>query len=196
MSIALVAMRGDKLCLAADTLSSWGSHLMSADYNKTASKIIDTADSHIATTGMSVLADALNAIIAEEPQLLQLNSQLEVFQSWNSLHQLLNEKYHLRQQGDEDEVESSHFSAIVANSSGAYIVAPLRSVDKLAKFWAIGSGSDYAFGAMHLAYSQGLSPREICAAGLAAAAEFDDGCGAPYEFRELTLSQPTISPAS
>ncbi|MBK1791028.1 hypothetical protein [Persicirhabdus sediminis] len=187
MSIALVAIRDNQLCLAADTLSSWGSHLMSAEYNGTASKIIDTADSHIATTGMSVLADALNAIISDDPELLKLDSQLNVFKSWNALHQRLNENYHLRQQGDEDEVESSHFSAIVANKSGAYIVAPLRSVDKLAKFWAIGSGSDYAFGAMHLAYSQGLTPREICEAGVAAAAEFDDGCGAPFEFRELTL---------
>jgi ATP-dependent protease HslVU (ClpYQ) peptidase subunit len=59
-------------------------------------------------------------------------------------------------------------------------VAAHRTVQEFSKFYAYGSGSDYALGAMYSAYKDpALNAEQIAREAIEAAAEFDDGTGLP-----------------
>ena len=49
------------------------------------------------------------------------------------------------------------------------------------EYCAIGSGSQYAFGALHVLYPQLASARQIAIQAVEAATRFDDGCGGPVD---------------
>ena len=71
---------------------------------------------------------------------------------------------------------------LVRRGLAAFDVDANLTVERLNEgaFWARGSGMDYALGAAHLATAQGLSPRAVVEAALAAAVALDTACpGAP-----------------
>ena len=97
-------------------------------------------------------------------------------------------EYFLRPEEEEDdEFESSHLATLIANPYGIFGLYSLRSVQEFIKFYARGSGADYAMGAMYTAYDTCGSPEDIALIGLQAAAEFDDGTGAPFELHTMKL---------
>jgi ATP-dependent protease HslVU (ClpYQ) peptidase subunit len=55
------------------------------------------------------------------------------------------------------------------------------------RFWAIGSGRDFALGAMFVLYEKTRSPAAIAQAGIVAGAEFDTGTSEPVALHEVTL---------
>jgi ATP-dependent protease HslVU (ClpYQ) peptidase subunit len=55
----------------------------------------------------------------------------------------------------------------------------VRDVESFPRFWAIGSGTDYALGAMLVMYARSDEVEEIARAGVEAGAEFDDGSELP-----------------
>ncbi len=75
----------------------------------------------------------------------------------------------------------------LSQSSKPHHVATTRSVDEIKRFWAIGSGQEYALGAMHAIYDDCDDVREIANAGLNAAIEFDDACGNPIDMYTVDL---------
>ncbi len=54
---------------------------------------------------------------------------------------------------EDDPYESSQITALLANPNGIFFgVYSLREVYEYERFWAIGSGADYALGAMQAVY--------------------------------------------
>jgi ATP-dependent protease HslVU (ClpYQ) peptidase subunit len=70
-------------------------------------------------------------------------------------------------------------TAVLANPRGIFGVTPARDVESFPRFWAIGSGTDYALGAMFALYERTDDVEEIARAGVGAGAEFDDGSDLP-----------------
>ena len=69
---------------------------------------------------------------------------------------------------------------LIANPHGIFGVAAHRTVQEFSKFYAFGSGSDYAMGALYASYSQSRKSAEnIAQLAIKAAAVFDDGTGLP-----------------
>ena len=64
------------------------------------------------------------------------------------------------------------------------------SVQGFARFWAFGSGDEYALGAMRVAYPTASSAEEIARTGLEAAADFDASTGLPIEVHTIALKRP------
>ena len=62
-----------------------------------------------------------------------------------------------------------------------------RDVDEYTRFWAIGSGQEYALGAMYAVYEQMDDAEEIAKIGVAAGCEFDDGSGLPCTLYSIQL---------
>ena len=54
----------------------------------------------------------------------------------------------------EDALESSRMDCLIANPHGIFGVAAHRTVQEFSRFYAYGSGSDYALGAMYSAYER------------------------------------------
>ena len=64
----------------------------------------------------------------------------------------------------------------------------LREVSEYAKFWAIGSGSEFALGAMHALYNRLDSAEEIAKAGVEAGSEFDSSSALPMSLKVIDLA--------
>jgi ATP-dependent protease HslVU (ClpYQ) peptidase subunit len=77
--------------------------------------------------------------------------------------------------------------ALIANDSGIYGVYSYREVFDYDRFWAIGSGRNYALGAMYAAYDRMKSAADIAKAGVAAGIEFDTASSGPIVCHTLKL---------
>jgi ATP-dependent protease HslVU (ClpYQ) peptidase subunit len=88
----------------------------------------------------------------------------------------------------DDAYETTRMTALVANPRGIFGVTPARDVESFPRFWAIGSGTDYALGAMLVMYSRTDDVEEIAAAGVEAGAEFDDASELPVIVHGVDLA--------
>ena len=96
--------------------------------------------------------------------------------------------YFLNPNGDnDDEFETSQLSALIANSHGIFGLYSLRSVQEYVRFYARGSGNEFALGAMHAVYDSLDDAEAIALVGLQVGAEFDTGSGAPFNIESFDL---------
>ena len=82
---------------------------------------------------------------------------------------MLKERFFLNpKEEDGDPYESSQITALIANPSGIYGIYSYREVFSFDRFWGIGSGRNFALGAMYAAYgSRTASARRIAEIGVA-----------------------------
>jgi ATP-dependent HslUV protease, peptidase subunit HslV len=107
------------------------------------------------------------------------------------IHPILKDEFYLKPDEDkDDEYESSQIEAVIANPHGIFGMFSWRDVDEYNLFWAIGSGQEYALGAMYLAYETMDDAEEIAKIGVAAGCEFDDGSGLPCTSYSIQLGKP------
>jgi ATP-dependent protease HslVU (ClpYQ) peptidase subunit len=78
---------------------------------------------------------------------------------------------------------------MVANPSGIYAVYSMREVFEFERFWAIGSGRDFALGAMYALYPNAKTAKAVAQAGILAGAEFDTGTSLPMTVHAVKLNR-------
>ena len=105
------------------------------------------------------------------------------------LHASLKDKYFLMPEEDkEDALESTRMDVLIANAHGIFGVSGHRTVQEFSKFYAYGSGSDYALGALWANYDRkSMSAAQIARSAIDAASEFDDGTGLPVQSYTVRL---------
>ena len=191
MSTITIVRKNASVAIAADTEASFGSRKLSARYERHAGKILRVGESFIGMTGWGV--QQLDRLIASAGEPPLLANKTEIFGVLLKMHERLNEEYFLDLLRDEcDAFESTPMSLMIANSFGIFGVSSNRSVIEFERFWASGSGSDYALGAMYSVYESAVDALSIAEAGVRAAIEFDDATGAPIESHALQLSAPPV----
>ena len=95
-----------------------------------------------------------------------------------------------------EEYETTQFYGLIANPHGIFALYSYRSAQQFHRFWAAGSGRDFALGAMQAVYDSSDDVVEIVKAGLHAAAEFDGSTGGPFEIFHCPLAvQEKAAPA-
>ena len=57
------------------------------------------------------------------------------------------------------------------------------------RFWAAGSGRNFALGSMYAGYGRAKSAAEVARAGVAAGIEFDKSSAGPYEVHTIKLKR-------
>ncbi len=183
MTTISVVRKDGQIAIAADTLTKWGSGKESAKYIRNSGKIIRIEDNFIAVTGNATFKMILKEYFMDKSQSISLHSVDDIFQTWNKLHLKLKEKYFLMPEEDkEDAIESSRMDVLIANPHGIFGVSGHRTVQEFSRFYAYGSGSDYALGAMWAKYeSHEINAETIARKSIEAAAEFDDGTGLPLD---------------
>ena len=181
MTTVTVVKKDGIAAIAADTLIKWGNAKESAAYIANHDKILRVGDSYLAVTGYATFKAILRDYFEQSGEDAQLDTPASIFRTWNRLHGVLKERYYLLPEEDkEDALESSRIDCLIANRHGIFGVAAHRTVQEFSSFYAYGSGSDYALGAMYSAYGEaGLTAEQIARRGIEAAAEFDDGTGLP-----------------
>jgi ATP-dependent protease HslVU (ClpYQ) peptidase subunit len=187
-TIAVVRKNG-YAAIAADTLTKWGSGKESATYVANNTKIVRVGDTYIAGSGTSTFKLILRDYFAQRGVPARFGSTIDIFKTWQAFHTALKERYFLIAVGDKDDtIESSKFDVLLANSHGIFGVGAQRTVQEYRKFYAIGTGTDLALGAMYAAYDRpGLSAEQVARLAVEAAAEFDDGTGLPVVSHAVRL---------
>ena len=191
MTTITVVKKAGRVAIASDTLTKWGNGKESSEYVANHEKIIRVGDSYVAITGSAtfklILADYFSSLEETPP----LDSVENIFSVWNALHGALKEQYYLQTGEDkEDDLESSRMDVLIANRHGIFGVAAHRTVQAFSKFYAYGSGSPYALGAMYAAYrAPSLDAEAIARLGVAAAAEFHDESGLPVQSFVIELEE-------
>lgn len=195
MSTVVVAKKAGKICIAADSLTSFGDLKLSSYYDAAHDKIIRHDENYLGVVGSAAHQLVLESLFASKKVIdkkinLDFSSRLSIFESFRTLHPILKEKYFLNSKDeDDDPYESTQIDALIANPFGIFGVHSLREVTEYNKFWAIGSGAEYALGAMFAVYDTAASAEEVAEAGVAAGSEFNNASSMPLSSYVIDLQQ-------
>ncbi|HSN38753.1 MAG TPA: hypothetical protein VLT92_01040 [Burkholderiales bacterium] len=189
MTTIAVVRKNGYAAIAADTMTKWGSGKETAEYIVNSSKILKVGDSYLGVTGDATFKTILHDYFSRPRAFAHFDTPLGIFKTWQKLHAALKHDYYLLAGGGEDEaLESTRIDVLIANPHGIFGVAAHRTVQEFSKFYAFGSGSDYALGSLHASYGQPRKSAEIIAnLAIKAAAEFDDGTGLPVSSYAVKL---------
>lgn len=188
MSVVVVVKKADKAVIAADTLSTFGSTKLTAKYTNNRSKIAKCGDTYLGLVGASAHNNVVNSIVRNYGKTLSFKNIEDIFETYRKLHTILKKEYFVKTtEEDKDAYESSQIDSLIVNSNGIFGMYSWREVYEYERFWATGSGMEYALGAMNAVYDSDLSAEEIATLGINSACEFDDGCGLPLTLHTVAL---------
>lgn len=187
-TIAIVRKDGIA-AIAADTLTTFGNQMETADRVVNHQKLIRYKDSYLAISGWGIFQQSLEDFLRTTREKLLLDSVENIFRASLVLHNALKERYCLRPyDSDSDSFETSRGLIMIANSHGIFSISDYRFVQEFSRFSAGGSGSDYALGAMEAIYDDPkYSAEDIVTVGIKSAATFDSGTGLPITCQVVKL---------
>lgn len=187
MTTIVAVRKNGYAAIAADTLTTFGNTRLHASQDASHDKILRIRDSYVGVCGSAAHHLVLSSLLAKTPD-VQLNSKEEIFETFRKLHPILKEECFLNPKEDEeDPYESSQITALIVNARGVFAIYSMREVFEYTRYWAIGSGHEFALGAMHHAYARCDDVAEIAHAGVDAGIAFDKNSDAPVTFYSVKL---------
>jgi ATP-dependent protease HslVU (ClpYQ) peptidase subunit len=188
MTTCVVVKKNNEIAIASDSLVTFGDTRLSHVYEAN-EKIFQVGDSYIALAGTAAHFPVMRKLLANMREDCRLGSRDEVFETFSKVHEILKEKYFLNTKEDEDDpYESSQITSLIANPHGIFGVYSYREVFSFDRFWGIGSGRNFALGAMYAAYDCVRSAREVAEIGVQAGAEFDKSSSAPFRIYSFSVA--------
>ncbi len=180
MSTIVAAAKHGKVCIAADSLTTFGDIRQSSEYDRTSEKILKHEENYIGIVGCAAHQLVMKHVFEYEAPLIDFQSSYDIYQSFLRLHPVLKEQYFLNSKDEEDDAyESSRIDALIVNERGIFGVYSLREVFEYKKFWAIGAGAEIALGALYAAYNHSNNVEEIATIAIEASAEFHTSSALP-----------------
>lgn len=187
MSTIVAVRKGNTVCIAADSLTSFGDTRQSSTYEKSFDKIHGFSNNFIGIVGSAAHHIVMQSLLSSETE-LAFNNRMAIFESFRAMHPILKDKYFLNpKDDDEDPYESSRIDALLINPQGIFGIYSLREVFEYSRFWAIGSGAEFALGAMHAVYERLPEAEQIARAGIEAGAEFNVATALPMSCYSLAI---------
>jgi ATP-dependent protease HslVU (ClpYQ) peptidase subunit len=187
MTTCVVVKKDNQIAIAADTLVTFGDTRLSNSYEAN-SKIFKVGDSYITLAGTAAHFPVMRKLLTEMGDSCKLSTRDEVFETYSKVHQILKENYFLNVKEEEDDpYESSQIVSLIANPYGIFGVYSYREVFSFDRFWGIGSGRNFALGAMYAVYDKAESARKIAEVGVQAGAEFDKSTSAPFQLYSFPM---------
>jgi len=179
MTTIVAVRKNDEITIAADSLTTFGDTRLSAQYDRTPEKILHYRGSHIGLCGSAAHQLVFESLLAKHDD-LDFSTKSGIFETFRKLHPILKEQHFLNPKEEEDDpYESTQVTALVANEHGIFGVFSMREVFEYTRFWAVGSGREFAIGAMHALYPKLRTAAAIAKAGVDAGATFDRNSGLP-----------------
>jgi ATP-dependent HslUV protease subunit HslV len=193
VSTVTAVKKNGYIAIAADTLVSVGPMKMTTTYNKTCRKILRVGDSYLGMTGWMVSVQVLESLFRLAGAPARLSTPSEIFEVFRVVHVRLRDEYFMNPRTDAgDAYEMTQVNVLIANPYGIFTVGGYRTVSEYDRFWAAGSGMEYALGAMHALYDKSDDVVSIAEAGVRAAADFDAATAAPIESHLIRLTPATV----
>lgn len=190
MTTIVVVKKGNLAVIAGDSLTTFGSTKLAASHDSSPDKILKHNGSYFGVAGSAAHQLVLENVLNRNPD-FHFNGKAEIFEAFRKMHPILKEEAFLNPKEEEDDpYESSQVTTLVANSTGIFGVYSMREVFEFEQFWSIGSGRDFALGAMHVVYQDKKSTAEdVARAGVLAGAEFDTGTSLPMTLYKVKLAK-------
>jgi len=182
MSIAVAVRKDAQIVLATDSVTSFGSLQLDTS-NHSAPKVISVSDVYIAGTGWSKYDNILRDYIDRSRKKIELTHEAGIFRFFHRLWSDLHEYYSfVNDQVEDKETPFGDLDAsfLIVAPTGIFYVSSDMSVTELKRFFAIGSGQDYALGACHTLIDTDLSAADIAIKSVNAACAFDVYCGGDH----------------
>jgi ATP-dependent protease HslVU (ClpYQ) peptidase subunit len=188
MTTIVVVRKAGVAAIAADSLTTFGPTRLAPSYDRDPHKVIAYRESFIGVAGSAAHQLVLESLLARHPA-LDLNGKEAIYEAFRRLHPLLKDEAYLNPKEEEDDpYESSQMTVMIANPSGIYAVYSMREVFEFDRYWAIGSGRDFAIGAMWATYPQAEGAEAVARIGVEAGAEFDTGSSLPMSLHTVKLA--------
>jgi ATP-dependent HslUV protease, peptidase subunit HslV len=187
MSTIVVVKKNGEVAMAADTQTTNGGTKLSAGFKSQKEKILRFEDTYIGFVGYCAHRDVFESLMEKRPGDLNFRSRRHIFETFLKLHPVLKEDFFINSKEDDGAYETSQMTILIANPHGIFEVNSDRNVTEIEAFWAVGSGREYALGAMHQAYDTRATAREVAIGGVLAACEFDLYSGLPHTVYSTSL---------
>jgi ATP-dependent HslUV protease, peptidase subunit HslV len=184
----LVAVRKhDEIAIAADSLTTFGDVRLAAPFDRSYDKILRHGDNYVGLCGSAAHQLVFESLLKTN-QALEFGNKLAIFETFRKLHPILKEQHFLNPKEEEDDpYESTQITALIANPHGIFGVYSMREVFEYTQFWAVGSGKEFALGAMHALYGRLRTASEVATAGVEAGATFDRNSALPMTLYTLKV---------
>jgi len=188
MTTLVVVRKGDWAAIAADSLTTFGDMRLSETFDASYEKIVRAGDTAIGFCG-SAAHQLVYENLFSTAKALNFNSKAEIYETFRKLHATLKEQHYLNpKEEEEDAYESTHITALLANPTGIYGIYSMREVFSFRRFWAAGSGREFALGAMHALYDRLDTAETIARAGVEAGCLFDKNSALPAQIVTVRLN--------
>jgi len=178
MSIAVAVQKDGVIALATDSVTTFGEHQESTD-NLDTNKIRNIGEVYLASAGWSVYDNIIDDFLAKQEQVPQLADKVSIYNFFLSLWKALHNDYSfVKDQGSDEKSPFGDLDAsfIVVNTKGIFHVSSDMAVTKFEKYTTIGSGVDYALGAINACYAD-KSVEEIARIAVETTSKFNIYCG-------------------
>ena len=188
MTTVVVVKKNGRAAIAADTMTVFGGTKVTSKYRSKRQKVLKVGKTFIALAGSCAHNNVFASLLGRHHKQLSFQDPARIFESYLHLHRILKEEYFLNpREGDDDPYESSQVDALVANQYGIFGMYSWREVFEYDRFWALGSGSSFALGAMYTVYDKLATAEQIAEAGILAGCEFDSSTGLPFTLETIPL---------
>ena len=182
MTTITAVKKNNTISICSDSLTLFGCCKESEKYVINNSKIIKNGERYIGYTGHPSIEEIILG------QSYSPNHCDFVLQ----LHKSLNESYFLKS-GDahQSSFQPIPIELLTISPQGIFEVDFQRSLREYKYFSAIGSGEEYAIGAMRALYNTHLSSEQLAIIGVKAAAKFDRKTELPYFSQSICINNAT-----
>ncbi len=189
MSIIVAVKKENSIVIASDSVFTEGDWNMDTKYRSNTKKIFSIKDSFVGIVGESAHHNVMMHLYRKQPDLFCLSNIEDIFDSFLKIHPILEENYYIDSDVEDEGYQSSQIHYLIANSSGIFEVRPNREVNQYHKFWAIGSGRNYALGSMYTQFDNIVDPIEIAKNAVLASCEFSSSCGLPVSIETVNITK-------
>jgi ATP-dependent protease HslVU (ClpYQ) peptidase subunit len=188
MSVIVAIRKDNRIVMAADTLTTFGDSEQMPQENARTAKVGRIGDSLIGGAGWAVYDDILNDFLSTRPT-PDLSSSRNIFtfflDFWRALHE------HYTFVNDQAASTNTPFgdldsTFLIANTGGIFTVASDLGVTPLNKYYAIGSGGEYAIGVLYTLYDRTEDIASIATDAVNAAIAMNFQCGGTVDVLQLT----------
>jgi len=193
MTTIVAVKKRNKICLAADSLALFGTRKeLSGRDVADGNKIIQIGPNAIAMAGHVSWGLILKDYFFKENVVTEWESSDQIHEIFHTFHLSLKRQYFFSPTYSSYEpFESSDLELLITNSYGIFEVDYLRTVREYKYFSAIGTGEEYALGAIQAVYQSIDDVKNIATIGLEAASEFDRKTAPPFESYSIDLKRST-----
>ena len=187
MTTCVVVRKNNQIAVAADSLVTFGDTRLSNAYEAN-NKIVRIGESYVTLAGSAAHFPVMRKLLTGMGDECKLRTREEFFETFSRIHQILKDNYFLNtKEDDDDPYESSQITTLVANPYGIFGTYSYREVFCFDRFWGIGSGRNFALGAMYAAYEGAATAHEIAEIGVKAGAEFDKSSAGPFQIYSFDM---------